>query len=400
MPDSQANVNVPLGDAPVAALSSALRDLGFQGDIRVARNRPGAKIVGFAVVPSLEKASIIVPTGSRRASAAALRRFSADLTGRQKLQRVAASTLLGFWGARTPLVAHSLVPGSGPGQGIVEHLSGIFGEPVQFSMGVGTQRANRKPILQVFSARGRSLGFAKVGTNAFTAGLVDREGLALEELNGRTWKSLVLPKVIHRGPWHDGSLLVMSPLSTSPLSAARGLERLRSAVQYELQAAFSGTAMPLAESSWFSDLQLEVRSGPAESDPFRRLSRAVDTMSEKFGRQPLEFGMTHGDWTPWNMSVSRGMLQVWDWERFSTDVPVGFDEIHYSLHRHLRRAGLSATAVIEGTRTHGTTHSVVPLAYLAELAARYLLGGQSLHVPAVELKAMALIEALETMVKE
>ncbi|GAA4373742.1 hypothetical protein [Paeniglutamicibacter cryotolerans] len=384
----------------MAALSAALLDLGFEGDIQLARNRPGAKAVGFAVVPSIEKAILIVPTGSRRASAAALRRFSADLTGRQKLQRVAAATLFGLWGARSPLASHSLVPGSGTSQGIVEHLSGIFGEQVQISMGVGTLRANRKPILQVFSPRGRSLGFAKVGTNAFTSGLVDREGLALEELNDRTWKSLILPRVIHRGPWKEGSLLIMSGLSTSPVSAARGLERLRNDVQEELQSAYSTTSMPLANSSWFVELELAVNAGPPDSKPFHRLSRAIETLSRKFGELPVEFGMTHGDWTPWNMSVSKGKLQVWDWERFSTGVPVGFDEIHYSLHRHLRHAGLSARAVIDGARTPGTTSSVVPLAYLGELAARYLLGGQSLHVPAVELKAMALIEALETMVKE
>lgn len=383
----------------MAALFSALRDLGFEGEIHLARNRPGAKAVGFGVVPSIERASIIVPTGSRRASAAALRRFSADLTRRQKLQRVVASTLVGLWGARTPFVAHSLLPDRGTGQGIVEHLSGIFGEPVQISVGVGTQRANRKPILQVFSARGRSLGFAKVGTNAFTSGLVDREGQALEEINARSWGSLLVPRVIHRGPWNEGSLLVMSGLSTSPLSAARDLERLRVTVQRELQAAYAAAPLPLGESPWFDDLKASLKAGAPDSEPFRRLSLTLESMSSQFGGQVVEFGMTHGDWTPWNMSVSRGMLQVWDWERFSTGVPVGFDEIHYSLHRHLRRSGLSTSAVMDGTRTAGITNPVVPLAYLGELAARYLLGGQSLHVPAVELKAMALVEALETMLK-
>lgn len=384
----------------MAALFAALRDLGFEGDIRLVRNRLGGSSVGFAIVPSLQNASIIVPTGSKRASAAALRRFSADLTHRQKLQRVAASRLFGLWGARAPVVTHCLVPEKGTGQGIVEFLSGIFGEQVLISIGVGTHRANRKPILQVFSLRGRTLGFAKVGTNSFTSELVDREGAALEELNATPWRSLALPRVIHRGPWKLGSILVMTGLSTSPLFAARGLDRLRATAQGELQTVYAAAPMSLGESSWFADLELSLKHGTPGTAPFGRLSHALQTVYRRFGQQTVHFGMTHGDWTPWNMSVEKGKLQVWDWERFATGVPVGFDELHYSLHRHLRQTGLSASAVIDGTRTSGITNPAVPLVYLGALAARYLLGGQILHVPSVELKALALIEALESMLEE
>lgn len=400
MPDSRVNSQFSESDGPVAALSAALRELGFNGDINLVRNRAASQIRGFAVVPNPEHPSIIVPTGSRRASAAALHRFSADSSGRQRLQRVAAAAAFRIWGARAPIVSHSLVPENGMQQGVVEFLSTIFGEQVLVSMGIGTQRANRKPILQIFSVQGRTLGFAKVGTNSFTAGLVERESAALETIGSKTWSNLVVPKVFYRGPWKEGNLLVMSGLPTSPISARRNLERLRHCAQQELQAAYAATPMRLAQSPWFSDLKLSVDENNSQSDAFRRLGDIFETISNRFSQEIVDFGMTHGDWTPWNMSVNKGKLQVWDWERFSVDVPVGFDELHYSLHLNLQRVGLSSNAVIDGTNRGELVAPLVTFLYLGELAARYLLGGQSLHVDSIEAKAIALIEALEQLLED
>ena len=54
-------------------------------------------------------------------------------------------------------------------------------------------------------------------------------------------------------------------------------------------------------------------------------------------RRRLAFGAWHGDWTPWNMASTAGGLLVWDWERFATGVPVGFDALHYWLQIERRR---------------------------------------------------------------
>jgi hypothetical protein len=46
--------------------------------------------------------------------------------------------------------------------------------------------------------------------------------------------------------------------------------------------------------------------------------------------RPMAVGCWHGDFGPWNMARGGdGMLEVWDWERFETDVPVGLDAAHY-----------------------------------------------------------------------
>ena len=59
--------------------------------------------------------------------------------------------------------------------------------------------------------------------------------------------------------------------------------------------------------------------------------QALDAHHRAGRRHALTFGAWHGDWAPWNMaSTERGLL-VWDWERFTSGVPLGFDALHYRL---------------------------------------------------------------------
>ena len=43
----------------------------------------------------------------------------------------------------------------------------------------------------------------------------------------------------------------------------------------------------------------------------------------------LAMGSWHGDFGPWNMAIGQRVMDVWDWERFATGVPVGLDAAHY-----------------------------------------------------------------------
>jgi hypothetical protein len=64
----------------------------------------------------------------------------------------------------------------------------------------------------------------------------------------------------------------------------------------------------------------------------------VEGVGKAHGDLPLDFGAWHGDWTPWNMAWHRGVLRLWDWERFARGVPDGFDLLHYRLQEAMRTA--------------------------------------------------------------
>jgi hypothetical protein len=68
----------------------------------------------------------------------------------------------------------------GPGEDhIGAVVASIVGEPVQLSLGIGTARANRKPVLGAFDRRGRPVAFVKVGDTAVSARHVVAEARAL-----------------------------------------------------------------------------------------------------------------------------------------------------------------------------------------------------------------------------
>jgi hypothetical protein len=101
----------------------------------------------------------------------------------------------------------------------------------------------------------------------------------------------------------------------------------------------------------------------------------------------LTFGAWHGDWSPWNMATTVDAMLVWDWERFTGGVPVGFDAIHYDLQRLLDRRVEPGPAVdttlaraerlLAPFGVGPDAAGVTALLYLVDLAARYLEDGQA-----------------------
>jgi len=121
-------------------------------------------------------------------------------------------------------------------------------------------------------------------------------------------------------------------------------------------------------------------SNPAEEA--RALSTAADQLIADAGDVELTFGAWHGDWTPWNMATTSSSLLVWDWERFTTGVPIGFDAIHFDFQRLLVR-GLQPERAVDLTLgradrllapfdVEGPAANLTALLYLIDLATRYL----------------------------
>jgi hypothetical protein len=113
------------------------------------------------------------------------------------------------------------------------------------------------------------------------------------------------------------------------------------------------------------------------------------------GSVDLTLGAWHGDWAPWNMASRTDTLLVWDWERFTPGVPVGFDALHYALQRGISAARSRTSAHDAATRAvaemvarapelllpFGVVHrqavEVTTLLYLIDLAARYVADRQA-----------------------
>jgi hypothetical protein len=336
------------------------------------------------LVPSVRRPRLVVPGSARRAAANAVLRHGVATTVRERMQRRALSWALrsgaGPWlfrGGRQVLPAGDC--------DLTHHLSEVLGRPVLASMALTPPRANRKPVLHLLDTDGRTVAFAKIGINELTAELVRREAETLELLAGTRLSAFRVPEVLHCSAWRSLQLLLLSPFrtweGTAPTRAA-----LRAAMR---QLAGSGAhAEPGGAGGYPAVLQERARAmqKPARSDDLATLTSLGDLAADLSGTAEagqLRLGSWHGDWTPWNCRQLGAELVVWDWERASHGVPMGFDALHHQLQQSLvgpaasTRAAAdtcisSAPAVLAPWGIGPAEARLTAALYLLEIGLRYL----------------------------
>jgi hypothetical protein len=345
--------------------------------------RPAAS--EFIVLPGTRRPRLLVPAG-RRAAAAAVRRYGEPGSLRTRLATRGLSLLLGsgMGGAVLRDRLHVQAPAGAPT--IESYLRATLGLDISVSMHLGAARANRKPVLQLLTAAGDTVGFAKIGVSPLTRDLVRAERDALVRLGSTDVASLAVPSVLHYGSWQDLTVIVLSPLPVWQRRVPLASGQLTLAMG-EVAAVAGISRWPLAASGYWRTLGERLAIADDTEDR-RALLKALEAVGQRAGDAVLCFGAWHGDWTPWNMASTRSGLLVWDWERFAIGVPLGFDALHHWLQAQVisgRRDPLVAAAgcvkradALLAPLGVGTDEArLTALVYLADLAARYLLDRQA-----------------------
>jgi hypothetical protein len=253
------------------------------------------------------------------------------------------------------------------------------------SLAIGPAKANRKPVLQLLTPAGATIGFAKLGVNDLTRTLARAERDALLTLQAASLRHITAPGVVHHGQWNGLEVLVQTPLPVWLPRVPPSPERLAAAM---LEIAGLGKAgeRPLQDSPYW--VSLGDRLVRLSDDQAVALRAAYGRIGENGGDTPLRFGAWHGDWTPWNMATLRDTLLVWDWERFASDVPLGFDAVHYAFQGAVVRQGANPMAAMnevversaELLAPFGVTSSsarLTALLYFTDIAIRYLQDEQA-----------------------
>lgn len=339
-----------------------------------------ASDVELAVLPSAAAPRLLVPVGNPAAAARAMLRFSAALSTRDTVKRLGVSALLR---SRAEAAFPDRITVAERAGSIRSYLGEVFGEPVDVSIGLGTARANRKPVLQVFDARGRSLAFVKIGGTEVTEELVRREAASLRRLAEADLPPVLeVPRLLHLGAWEQSTVVAMTALDTT----FRQRPKRQFAVPVEemalFESAFDEGTRSLTDSQLW-DQMVTAQKSLGSADARARLGDALEELRRSAEDRPLRFGGWHGDWTPWNMGRRRGRLQLWDWERFETGVPTGLDRCHYGVNAITHRDGFDQSGVLRGLALAGvadepgTDEHLVAGAYLAAIACRYLVGAES-----------------------
>ena len=194
---------------------------------------------------------------------------------------------------------------------------------------LGTRRVNQKPVLQVFDLDGRLLGYAKVGHNDLTAALVRREAASLA--SGRRARPALLPGPAAAPPRTVGRTGGPRDLAPGHQPATAGDSTPRDSprcARWRGCPAPPAAPWPRAASGPGSRATADRLAGEPDGRPAAGRCRRDRAVPRR--RPPVSLGGWHGDWGSWNMGMGDGVLQVWDWERYDPEVPLGFDGLHFA----------------------------------------------------------------------
>lgn len=342
----------------------------------------------FILVPDAKRPRLLVPAVDRRAAATAVRRYAEPGSTRLRviLGLISVALATGLGGL---IMRDRVLIGTGRGDRapdtIETYLRRALGIDLVISLHVGPARANRKPVLQLLSRDGATVGFAKLGVNDLTRTLVRAERESLRQLGKVDMRHTTIPEVLHHGQWNDLEVLVQSPLPVWEPRAASTPDRLAASMR-EIAEVAGVTGEPLRDSPYWARLG-ERLYGLDEEPGAAALRGSYARIGSRLGAMPLRFGSWHGDLTPWNMATLRDTCLVWDWERFTRGVPLGFDSVHHAFQGAVvrgqdpqlavtdcleRAAGLLAPFEVEERAARLTA-----VLYLIDIATRYLQDGQA-----------------------
>lgn len=274
----------------------------------------------YFVLPSLSRPRLLVPVGVRGSDRMLVRHAGGPLTrAARSMWRRAVSS-----GSTARLPVRRLCVRPDP-DGIEHHLATHLPPEVRIGVLVGPPRPNSKPVLQVFDRSGATVAFAKVGVTPLAVKLLAQETSALQLLASEGRRTFEAPRVISADTWRHLPVLLQQalPLAQSQLAS----HEPPVTVMAEIAGLAGITARPLRTSSLGGPPSLPDRWFGLDLQPFERLRQLLTSHDN------CPVGSWHGDFGPWNMATDGTTTQVWDWERFEHEVPVGLDAAHYRTQR-------------------------------------------------------------------
>lgn len=284
------------------------------------RRSPRSDENAYFVIPSAAKARLLVPVGVPGAERMLVRYGGGRSTraARGVWRRAVRSRIAGRLPVRQLCVRQDR-------DSIEQHLIARLGADVRMGVLLGPPRANAKPVLQIFDGAGTTVAFAKVGVTPLAAELLARETWALKLLASVRRRTFEVPRVIAADSWRAMPVLIQQALLLAQSQRAPNEPPLQ--VMAEIAGVNGFATRPLG-AKWLAE------PFPGRDGWFGLDLRPLELLRQRLTHhQEWSVGSWHGDFGPWNMATDGSTTQVWDWERFEQEVPVGFDAAHYRTQR-------------------------------------------------------------------
>jgi hypothetical protein len=315
-------------DEPVDALAWLRRALWApDADVALVPVDAGDPRATWLARPAAGSPELLVPLASAKAAAGVSRRFWDGMAaGRRARQWVGEATLRTgaaqrLWPGRIALTG-AAADLDDPDRSLLARLAAFLGQPsVLAAITARPTHYNAKPVLQLFTPDGRPLAFAKVAVDDVSESYVRTEVEWLARA-AAVRPPVRAPELLATPEWQGRPVALLEPLDLPRLPR-------RMAGWARQEVADAVTALGPIESAPVATRGPAVRTredallgGDAE------LGALVDLVVDRHGDAVVDFGVWHGDLSPWNTASRRHEVLVWDWELAGEDMPVGSDLRH------------------------------------------------------------------------
>ena len=330
----------------------------------------------FLLLPSVEHPRLVVPNRPHRAAGVILNalRDKSSFGARARTIAVRAALASGVHAVRLPDPGILAVA--------IEHLP-----EAEYVYGVhlGPPRANRKPVLVLATAQGELVAFVKWGIDPLTDRLVRNEAVALEFVVGLP--SVRVPRLLAVGEHESHPYVIQTPVPTQGPTLGDAAAVVAAQVEVasvDLASIDHREALEAVAQQW----RQRVATASQSQEDVAAFAGLAMLWVEQASSESLQWGSWHGDWRRTNMAVTASGCSIWDWERFATGVPLGYDALHLFLTSHAASvhelSSLPADLFDNAARLlhpfgvrERAVAQVTAAGYLLELAGRYLDDNQS-----------------------
>jgi hypothetical protein len=182
-----------------------------------------------------------------------------------------------------------------------------------FSLFTGTKGENRKAILEL-NRSNKTFVFIKIALNDSSQNLVENEIDKLEYLGGKQFKTLVIPEILDSQK--ELGIVELSNIKPNTYSQDVELERLHFKILNEIAqidlSTFRWNNLPVLNFCKKNIISLQNVTSSNNGLGMARIEKLTSLLVELYdylgSDDLLSVGLAHGDFTPWNMYITKSKI--------------------------------------------------------------------------------------------
>ncbi|NMD01162.1 MAG: hypothetical protein GYA62_15770, partial [Bacteroidales bacterium] len=197
-----------------------------------------------------------------------------------------------------------------------------------FSVFTGTEGPNRKFLIE-YNKRGTPFAITKIGFSNSAKQIIKNEFNTLNYFNDFKFRLFEVPKVLKVGE----NYVTLTLCRPKQYKNASDVTKLHINFFAEFYFHFSNKVLfdyKIIEENIQSILKTYSKNKKLKSDQILliglKLSELLNSIDQN---KTLSLSFIHGDFTPWNMYLSKNKLFIYDWELSKQNYPLFYDLFHF-----------------------------------------------------------------------